>query len=383
MRARVEIAVADRSNRRPFFFLSAFSFAAFNCFAQPAIEPYLATIKEVDFRKIEEFPALQSRGPGRFSIKVLQEYGLLSYSRWKVRPEGKSGVNPFQATVMEVYELQDSPGAFGIFTLWDAPGESLDLPVENSYQNRELLFWRGSFVFHLSGSSREQLRDLSHLLLGAIPLINIYPLTVVHLPQEGLIRHSIRFYVGEVSFAQSPNFPRSLLNRLGFEDPIEVATARYSPEGHFLFLIGYPTTALAADHFVKLQNGLQEHFSPQGIYMKKVGVLVGIFLGPEAEAHRILGEIDYSPGVKWVYEKQLGPEELEKKRGKLVNFLGLVRQAFIGTALFILFTLGCGLLSGAIRYQVIRRYPHIHAQEELVQLRLLDNKKTERLTEKS
>ena len=297
---------------------------------------------------------------------------MLSYSRWKVRSDAGPDADPSQVTDMEVYQLQDSPGAFGIFTLWSAPGERLDLPVENFSQHRELLFWRGSFVFHLSESPRERLQDLSRRLIRAVPQINIYPLTVVHLPQENLIRKSIRFYLGNSSLALSRHFPQSLRGRLGFEDQIEVAAAQYAPEGHFLFLVGYPTTALAADYFVKLQNALQDHLSPQGIYMKKVGVLVGIFFGPEAEALQVLGAVEFSPGVKWVYEKQPDPEDLGKKRGEIVTFLGLVRGTFIATSVFIVLTLCVGLATGVLRYQLIKRYPKIYEQEEMVQLKLFD-----------
>ncbi len=347
-------------------------FTAFTCFAQPAIEPYLATIKGVDFQKVGELAEPQAQRLGPFSANVLQEYGLLSYSHWKVRPEAEPDAVPSQVADMEVYQLQNSPHAFGFFTLWNAPGERLDLPVENYYQHRELLFWRGSFVFHISESPREWLQDLSRRLIRAVPQINIYPLTVVHLPQENLIRKSIRFHIGKSSFAQSRHFPRSLASKLGFEDQIEVATAQYAPEGHSLFLVGYPTTALAADHFVKLQNALQDHLSPQGIYMKKVGVLVSLFFGPEAEARQVLGGVEYSPGVKWIYEKQPGPEDLEKKRGEVMNFLGLVRGTFIATFVLIVLTLLVGIVAGLVRYQVLKRYPGIDKLETMVQLKLFD-----------
>ena len=342
--------------------------------AQPTIERYLPEVSGFRFEKIEVITALEGHNQlGPFTPPVLSDYLLASYSRWRVGHPGRiADTTGTQVSEMEVYEMQDPSDAFGIFSLWDKAGRHLNLPVENLYRDGQLVFWRGSYFFHLTGPSQESLKKLSVNLIQVIPQINIYPLTVVHLPRENLVMNSIRFYAGNSSFALAQDFPQFLVSHMGFQDKVEVARAQYSPGGHSLFLIGYPTAALAADYFLKLQNALRDYFSPQGIYMKRAGVIVSIFLGPETVAQQILAQVEYAPSVQWVYEKTLDPEKLEKRRGEVITFLGLVTNSFIATFFFMALTFCGGAIAGLVRYKIINRYPGAPSREETIRLRIED-----------
>lgn len=309
---------------------------------------------------------------GPWTPEVLGEYTLLSYSRWKVDrvPQDSSAdAADNESLGMEVFEMLDPPGAFGLFSTWHLSGQRLELPVDNLYHEGHLVFWRGSYFFHVNGWSQPHLKNLASALIRALPLINIYPLTVVHLPQENLVRDSIRFYVGEASFRLHPQFPKELAGQLGFQDDIEVTAARYAPGNHSLFLIGYPTTALASHYFVKLQNALQGYFSAQGVYMKRAGVIISLFFGPEQEAQQVLAKVDYAPTLKWIYEKKREPE---MQRRQVITYMDLVTNAIFATGIFILLTLAAGFVAGVARYQVFKHYPQLTQRDEMIRLKIVD-----------
>ena len=345
--------------------------------AQPTIERSLPEINGLRFQKVEEITTLEDgQQLGPLAPDVLMDYRLVSYSHWQVEPQKPTEdtvVTNTQSSEMEVYEMQDSTGAFGVFSLWNLSGRPLVLPVENLYRDGHLVFWRGSYFFHLTGSSQQGLKNLASRLIQSVPQINIYPLTVVHLPQETLIPNSIRFYTGKASFALAEDFPQFLVNQMGFADEIEITRAQYAPGNHSLFLIGYPTNALAASYFLELQNALRDYFSPQAIYMKRSGVIISIFLGPEPKALEILAQVEYAPTIKWVYEKTLDPEALKEKRGEVVGFLGMVRRSVISTFFFMAFTLCAGILAGLTRYHVVNRYPSRPRRDQAIQLKIGGN----------
>jgi hypothetical protein len=200
--------------------------------------------------------------------------------------------------------------------------------------------------------------------LAHISLENLLPVSISHLPEEDLIAESVRFYLGAESLALNEHFPEPLLTEIGFADRIEIAVGQYQPGGESLFLVGYPTPKLAAAYFIKLQDRLQGFFSEQGVYMKRAGVLICIFVGPEHRAHVILPRVKYAPTIKWLYEKRLDTSS------ETLTFLGLITKTILGTGVFILVILGTGLVLGLVRYEVLRRFPGFMGKKEMVRLNL-------------
>ncbi|MCZ6769941.1 MAG: hypothetical protein O7D93_11900 [Acidobacteria bacterium] len=344
--------------------------------AEATIQQYFLDLSDYQFEQLSELsPTEEQAGIGPFSGTLLEEYILLSYSRWAVRPEGLSEL---PALELEIYEMKDALGAFGMFSIWpsflnEAPQERLNLTVDNSYSNQSLVLWRGHFFLHISDpepglSSRETLGNLAQTLVEEIPLLNFHPGTVLHLPKEGLIRESVRFYLGESALALNRHLPEGLSAQMGFEKDIEVAFAQYAPNGHALFLIGYPTTALAADYLVSLQNAMQDYFSPQGVYMKRAGLMIAIFFGPEPTASEILSKIHYIPTITWLYQKDLDPERV--MREMVGSFMGVVRAILVMILLFIALTASLGITAGIARHQLLKRFPKLFKQSDLVNLKL-------------
>ena len=344
--------------------------------AEATIQPYLLELSDYQFELLSELsPTEEQAGIGPFSGTLLEEYILLSYSRWDVRPESTSELPSLE---LEIYEMKDALGAFGMFSIWqsllkEASQERLNLSVDNYYSNQSLVLWRGHYFLHISEpepgqSSRQTLGNLAQTLVEAIPLLNLHPGTVLHLPKEGLIRESIRLYLGKSALALNPHFPQGWSAQMGFDRDIEVAFAQYAPHGDVLFLIGYPTTALAADYLVRLQNAMQDYFSPQGVYMKRTGLLVALFFGPEPRALEILSKIHYIPTITWLYQKDLDPERV--MRDMVGSFMGIVRAILVMILLFIGLTISLGITAGVARHQLLKRFPKLFKQGDLVHLKL-------------
>ncbi len=334
--------------------------------AQVTVDQYFPLIENYQFEKLTELSATEkSAGIGPFSPVILDEYILLSYSRWAVQHEATLK-SPLE---LEIYEMQDTLGAFGLFSIWpslleEAPQERLDLSVDNYSSVHGLTFWRGNYFFHLRDPDSF---DLAHALIEAIPLLNLHPVTVVHLPKEGLIRESIRFYLGESSFALNEDFPKTLAAEIGFDKQVEVTLARYADDGHELFLMGYPTASLAEDHFIRLHNALQGYFSDEGVYMKHTGLIVSIFFGPEARAEEILAKIHYLPTIKWLYQKD---QDAEDMRETITSFLGLMRNTAATFGFFVSLSIVLGVTAGFARVRILRRFPQLLKRGDPILLKL-------------
>ena len=217
---------------------------------------------------------------------------------------------------------------------------------------------------------QDALEKFARKLIEVIPLLNIHPLTVIHLPQENLVRESIRFYLGKAALGLNSHFPQDLILPLGFEHPIEVTSARYSPGNRPLYLVGYPTPSLAADHSADLQKAMESYFSPEGVYMRRSGAIISIFFGPESEAREILPKVQYTPSIQWIYQKKEDPGE---RLQETMTFLGSVGQTLMLILVFLPFILVTGCAAGVLRYALFQRFPAVRDQNEMIRLKIGDH----------
>ncbi len=340
--------------------------------ADVTIKKYFPSLNHYRFDNLEEVNAIEGHAQiGQVEVPILEEYGLLGYSRWHLRKRGTQASPVFQ---LEVHEMLDASGAFGIFSLLDRAdpsGERLELAVENFYRDARLSFWRGPYAFRLSqqgsGPADPQLlREIASSLVEVIPLLNVHPVTVLYLPQHELIQKSISFYLGTNSLSLNPAFPTDLISRVGFEDEAEVTYALYEPEDSALFVVGYPTPALAEDYFQKLHTLLQSHISSTGIYMKRSGLLVSLLIGPEEQAKKILSNVTYTPSIKWIYDKRKRPT----LRNDATTFLGMVKTIGMGLLGFIFCSFGGGALVGFFRHHLLERYLPWNGKGGMIRLNL-------------
>jgi hypothetical protein len=337
---------------------------------EPNIQRFFPNFPGYRFVMLNEVTDLkESERLGPFGVPVLEEAGLESHSIWNIR--NASGIT-FN---VEILETADSSGAFELFSLWTEVNpvgelERLDLPISNLFGKSGAVFWRGNYFIEVrqeavSELSRTAFSNLVSDFVKNTPLENMLPVSVTHIPEQDLVADSVRFYLGAQSLSLNDRFPEPLLEEIGFTDRIEIAFGRYLPGDHSLFLIGYPTPTLAEDYFVKLQDRLQGFFSDEGIYMKRAGVIICLFIGPEESARTILPRVEYAPTIKWLYEKKPDRDSSETR-----TFLGLIASAILGSGVFMLLIIGSGLVVGLARYEVLRRFPGISKRKQMIRLNL-------------
>jgi len=338
--------------------------------AQPSIQRHFSAFSDHRFIMLEEITQLENtKRINPYTTEILEEALFQSYSRWRVERQEK------QDYLLEVFDLLDTSGAFSLLTLWPrfcgpADWKQLELPVGNHFRTGEGVFWRGNYLIKLTAApgrtlTEEEFSELVRLFYENTHLENLYPVSVSHFPPQGLVRSSVEFYLGAASLALNERFPEPLLREIGFVDKIEIAFGKYELDDASLFVIGYPTPSLADEYFIRLQRGLRAFFSAEGIYMKRTGVLIAMLLGSEISAQQILGNIRYSPSVKWLYQKDSGTDS-----GEVRSFLGLLVRTILGTGVFILLIVAAGLVTGLIRYALLRRFPGLKRRKEMLRLNL-------------
>lgn len=332
--------------------------------AQPEIAGYLADLPEPRFSLVRELvDAAAAAEAGGFSSKVLEEAELLSFSTWN----GTLGRVPVR---LEVYETLSSMGAYSLFhwrQILDPDRTALPVDVGNRFSPTGLYFWRGPYFFQVSPVQQRlaaaPAEELVRRLAAEIEMENRLPVTISHLPSEGLEPESVRFYLGSSTLAENEAFPQVLLSLIGRTREIEIAYGKFGESGDSLFLIGYPTVALAQEYMIRLQQRMEDLFTPEGLYMKRSGVLVCLFVGPEARATEVLARVNYKPTVQWLRDRR-------DPRKEHITFFGLLTRAILGTGVFILMILAGGVVVGLTRYEFIRRFPAIYRRNEMTRLNL-------------
>ena len=114
---------------------------------------------------------------------------------------------------------------------------------------------------------------------------------------------------------------------------------------------------MADDYAGRIQDALQSVFSEHGIYMKRSGPLLGLFLGPLPAATPVLEYLQYTASVEWIHEEDTQLRDLERNRAEIVTFFGLLNRSILFTGFFIVVMLTLGIGAGFLRFALLRRFP--------------------------
>ncbi len=307
-----------------------------------------------------------------FAPDLLAEWALQSYSRWEL-----TGTRTWE---LRVWEMRHPQGAFGLFTeqrwkVGPGKGRILDLPFDNFLSDQGLGFWRDRRFFLLRPAAGPPPDDpewtaSANAISEGFGEPNLYPFTLVQLPLLDLDPDSVRFFLGERGLRSDPDFPPALIRAVGFEKEAEAISARYGASKKPFFLFGYPTASLAEQQAAALNGALQSHYAPEGVYMKRSALLVGVFFGPEAEARTVLDQLQYNAKVQWIYDRGLSQEERARRRGEVISFFGIVTSSILFTGAFAVVVIVAGLATGLVRYQVLKRFPILTANKGVIRLDL-------------
>jgi hypothetical protein len=220
---------------------------------------------------------------------VFGEYGLQRFiSRVYTDGHVESSV--------EVFELNQIPGAYGLFTF-----DRGQLPPNS----RE---WRqGRYVVRVSGgeadadSGRQMFEAIKPDLIGGEGELPPLPL---HLPETDKVADSEKYVVGPAALARLKNFG-SLKDAIGFGVGAEVTTADYRSGGGQmnLIIVEYYAPQSAAEG----ESRIRDHFNtlPQAekdrLILKRLGnyVIAMSNVQDMPAAQNIVGQIKYQKKIYW------------------------------------------------------------------------------------
>ena len=230
---------------------------------------------------------------GRPDADVLGEYGLQ-------RVISRAYTDGRVESSVEVFELNQIPGAYGLFTF-----NRGQLPPDS----REWL--QGRYVVRVS--SREANADSDRQIFEAIKPDLIggegeLPPLPLHLPEVDKITESEKYVVGPAALARLKNFS-GLKDAIGFVAGAEVTTADYRNGGGQmnLIIVEYYAPQSAAEG----ESRIRGHFNtlPQNekdrLILKRVGnyVVAMSNIQDMPAAQNIVGQIKYEKTVYWAGRK--------------------------------------------------------------------------------
>jgi hypothetical protein len=248
-------------------------------------------------------------------------------------------------TRVTLIEMNDTSAAYGLFTQQrnvEGPYSSSSFGAESFRAANDFWFWQSRYVVGLRGDSAAvtaAARTLSESILGN----SKKPPVSEHLPPEHLLQGTEKYILSPDSIDLNAGIDPA---KLGFEDSVEIATARYDVSGKpaRLWLLLYPTQQVAK----KYADLLSINDAGTGKFEKRVGPLIALVRGTQSSeaANEILSRIGYESKVTWN----------ERRPDIAISDVILTTFMFIGLALA--FTAVAGMSFGGFRVFVKSRFPN-------------------------
>ncbi|MBM4047164.1 MAG: hypothetical protein FJ279_18835 [Planctomycetes bacterium] len=168
-------------------------------------------------------------------------YLAYDFQRLLVRQYAKAGA---PALAAEVYQMESSEDAFGIFS-HDLDGQEVALGQGARYAAGFLRFWKDRVFVRLlaereTDETRAVLMALGKQIASAIPREGKRPLLVDCLPTEGLLSDSVRYFHKQVSL--NCYYYLADGNLLNLSERTEAVLGRYQRGEHkvWLLVVRYP-----------------------------------------------------------------------------------------------------------------------------------------------
>jgi Family of unknown function (DUF6599) len=230
---------------------------------------------------------------------VFAEAGFRHYARRTYR------LNPPGFLTIETVTLNDGKAAYSLLSLLRNDVLSKGPPGDFAAgSDQNLIFSQANVLVRIKSEAPGDLaRRVARSVGNRIAQHEREPSLIANLPKLGLDPVSLRYCLGPLSFARyaQPVAGKSI----EFRDELEIAQARYSVENQtgILSLVGFPTIQLADEYFESV-FGLMGSNSKAELYLKKSGPMLAILEGNFAPrtADRLLGSIEFSYSVKWIYD---------------------------------------------------------------------------------
>jgi hypothetical protein len=268
-----------------------------------------------------------------------------------------------RTATITVYRLRDPSSAYGAYTFLRNDSLSpVSLGSFASASRDRALIVVGEFLLDVTVPAKQQRpsdEDLKQLAdsLEKTADQTPYPTIGEHLPDQGRVRNSERYFMGPIGLSQY--VPIGTDDWVGFDHSAETIVARYRVAGQdeLLLIASYPTQQVAAMKFAGMLRRFT--FDPPGavpagqtvLFGKRVSSLVAIVIGASSRsaADKLLNQVWYETQVMWDEPKQTLTEP---------GIGNMIVGAFVGTGAIMVLAVAAGIGFGGIRVVVKLFFPN-------------------------
>lgn len=278
---------------------------------------------------------------------------------------------------IDIVSLADSRAAYSMLTLArTGPLQQGVLGDGFSPEVSGFTFCRGSRWVRISGTADPLL--MQRVGLSVANRIGgprgVLPASVKHLPLADRKDDSVRYFVGERSYAH--HRPSSPITAFSLPPDVEIACAGYAAEGWNadLTILTLPTAQMAEDFLDRFsRESPGPSTAANQLFARRSGPLVAVLEGTNArKADELLGKIQYTYSIKWIYDRR--NQSGATIWGVPVGILGTVVRSLALTALLcvgsVLLGLGMATFRVWLRGYAPNNYLDRPERTELIRLKL-------------
>ena len=271
---------------------------------------------------------------------------------------------------MELYEMVDSPAAYGVFTCFRDPESkpTTRTGTEGEKNKYGLSFYKGKFYLRLTcvvdrGGCVSRLPEFAKTISDLLPGSPLLPTVAKKLPTEQRIPQSEVFLMGGLALDRF--LPLKGQDPFGLGVGAEAAYARYATdlESASLLVIYYPNQQLARKFLEAGYHEFSVQRPGQPIYFKRDGPLVTLVYdttSPEL-ATTLLDKIGFVSLV--TFDPKVNP----------LSIAQVLLNIFIFCGVMLGLTLAAGILFGIVRIFVKKYFPgKVFDREEDVRVIRMD-----------
>lgn len=232
------------------------------------------------------------------------------------RRDAKQYAAEGNAATVSAVEFTDATGAYSAFTLLRTPemrpcAASNSLGVDCSVSAGKLLFWQGDTVVSIAPAGTKAMSATSfNELVSTLPKPGgskgAHPLLPTRVPQDGLVKDSLRYAVGPLTYAAGGGqIPAAMID---FSKSPEILTARYTGRGGrgVLTTIFYPTPTIAGDRTRAMEAAIKAGSLPATFLagspqVARSGPIVTLASSgfSAKEAAKLAGRVKYEADITW------------------------------------------------------------------------------------
>jgi hypothetical protein len=252
-----------------------------------------------------------------------------------------------------IYEMLDSPAAYGVFTFYRSSDAQTRMDLGNmaSVRPDEISFIQNRYYVQLQSiqtgaNQTADLFEIARIISHSLPRGLSLPSLLGKLPEQGHLKNSTVYMMGPLALDTKLHVNNQDI--FGLSDGAESLWADYrdADSSASLLLFQYPTQQLAKMHLESGSKQFNQLHPHENLIYKREGPLVALVIGrPSPLADRLLEQVNYTSTVS--LDPKVNPLTVAK----------LMLNAFLFIGIALLITLGGGICFGSTRILVKKFFP--------------------------